>query len=91
MVYVWQQISSKEKEMSIMIDKVKEVKLVKYILARLKEPTSWAGIIMVLTSAGLHLSADQISLITAAGVGVVGLILYLYPQYKEEDSKDGES
>ena len=45
-----------------------------YILARLKEPSTWRGLIMLLTGFGVNLSPELASQIVSAGVGVVGVI-----------------
>jgi hypothetical protein len=45
-----------------------------YILTRLREPSTWRGIFMVLTSFGIYLQPDQTAAITAFGLSLVGLI-----------------
>jgi hypothetical protein len=60
-------------------------KLISYLLARLTEPTSWAGVGIVLAWFGLQLSLEEISYITGVGAGLAGLVLYLYPEYKSTD------
>jgi hypothetical protein len=45
-----------------------------YILDRLREPSSWRGLVMIATSLGVALSPDQIAAIVAAGSAIVGLI-----------------
>ena len=45
-----------------------------YIYARLKEPSTWRGIVMVLTGLGVNVSPELGSQIVSVGVGIVGLI-----------------
>jgi hypothetical protein len=45
-----------------------------YVLDRLKENSTWRGIIMVATAAGLKLEPDAANAIIAAGLALVGLI-----------------
>ncbi len=45
-----------------------------YLIQRLKEPSSWRGIVMFLTSMGINISPEQTNAIVAAGIGLVGLI-----------------
>lgn len=46
-----------------------------WIKARLKEPTTWAGMVSLLTLAGVTLSPEQTNAIVTAGVALGGLIL----------------
>ena len=45
-----------------------------YLLARLSEPSTWRGIIALLTAAGLTLDPDEAVAIVTAGVAVIGVI-----------------
>ena len=45
-----------------------------YFLARLKEPSTWRGIIAVLTALGVTISPEQTEAIVAVGLSVMGLI-----------------
>jgi hypothetical protein len=45
-----------------------------YIYARLSEPSTWRGIIALVTAAGVALSPDQVDKIVAAGLALIGLI-----------------
>jgi hypothetical protein len=45
-----------------------------YLLDRLKENSTWRGLIMVATAVGLKLDPSQSEAIIAAGLAVVGLI-----------------
>lgn len=46
----------------------------RYILDRLVEPSTWRGMIMVLTSLGLGIAPELVTPIIAAGTGLAGLI-----------------
>ena len=56
----------------------------KYILNRLSEPSTWRGIVLILTALGTTLSPEQREAITTAGLGLVGLFGAL-----TEDSGNG--
>ena len=45
-----------------------------WILKRLKEPSTWRGIIAMLTASGIALTPDQGAAITAVGLGLIGLV-----------------
>jgi hypothetical protein len=45
-----------------------------YIYARLSEPSTWRGIIALVTAAGVALSPDRVDKIVAAGLALIGLI-----------------
>lgn len=51
----------------------------KYIIERLKEPSTWRGIVLVLTAAGAKISPDQAIAIGTAGVALAGVIGALLP------------
>jgi hypothetical protein len=46
----------------------------KYILDRLSEPSTWRGIISVLTALGVKLRPDLTDAIVSAGLGAMGVI-----------------
>lgn len=46
----------------------------KWILARLREPSSWRGIVWLLTVFGLALKPDQAEAIVTAGMALAGLL-----------------
>ena len=48
--------------------------MVEYILARLKEASTWRGIIGLLTAMGISISPEQIDKIVAAGIAAMGVI-----------------
>lgn len=45
-----------------------------YILERLNEPSTWRGLILVVTALGIKLAPDQALGIITAGLAIVGLI-----------------
>ncbi|MCI0430265.1 MAG: hypothetical protein L0210_06960 [Rhodospirillales bacterium] len=48
--------------------------LAAYLIARLKEPSAWRGLVLLLTSLGLGISPEQSDAIVAAGLAVAGAI-----------------
>lgn len=46
----------------------------KYFIDRLKEPSTWRGLVMLATSAGLSIAPMAAEAIITAGVGFAGLI-----------------
>ena len=43
--------------------------------ARLKEPSTWRGITLIGTAAGIHISPEMIDLVLTVGGGIYSLIL----------------
>lgn len=54
-----------------------------WLLDRLKEPTTYLGITAMLSAAGYALDPELIKQISAAGVGVSGLILFVLKEKKD--------
>lgn len=50
-----------------------------YILARAKEPSSWRGLIYLITAAGIPIAPAMADSIIAVGMAVAGLIGALTP------------
>lgn len=50
-----------------------------YILERLKEPSTWRGITLLLTALGIPLAPGMADLIISAGLAVAGLIGAVMP------------
>lgn len=48
--------------------------MVEYIIARLKEASTWRGIIGLLTATGVTISPELIDKIIAAGLALMGVI-----------------
>lgn len=53
-----------------------------YFIARLKEPSTWRGIILFLTAVGVPLAPGLGEAIVAAGLGIAGLVGVLAPDAK---------
>jgi len=45
-----------------------------YLLDRLKEASTWRGIIAIITAFGVVFSPDQVEAIVATGLAVIGVI-----------------
>ncbi len=50
------------------------------LIARLKEPSTWATIFAALAAVGLSLDPGLVKNITAAGAGVAGLVGFFLPE-----------
>lgn len=46
----------------------------RYIIGQMKEPSTWRGIVLILTAAGVKISPDQALAIGTAGVALAGVI-----------------
>lgn len=51
----------------------------KYIVARLSEATTWKGIFLLLTAAGVTLRPELQAAITAVGLSLTGLVGVVVP------------
>ena len=56
----------------------------KYIIERLKEASTWRGLIAVLTALGLVISPDLQAAIIATGLALIGLVGALTKDKKDE-------
>ena len=45
-----------------------------YLLQRAQEPSSWRGLALLATAAGVNVAPDMLNAIVTAGLGVAGLI-----------------
>ena len=45
-----------------------------YLLDRAKEPSTWRGLVLIITSCGIAIGPEQIEAISFAGLFVAGLI-----------------
>jgi hypothetical protein len=52
--------------------------VIDYIVARSKEPSTWRGLVAVLTALGVALKPEDVEVIIAAGMGVGGFIGLLF-------------
>lgn len=50
-----------------------------YILARLREPSTWRGLVLLATAIGAHLSDAQVDAVVEFGLGLAGLIGAVLP------------
>lgn len=57
-----------------------------YMLERLREPSTWRGIVMLVTALGVSLTPDQQSAIMQAGLAIVGLIGVFAPEPRNDQS-----
>ncbi len=55
-----------------------------YLIARLQEPSTWRGLVLVSTACGAALSPDQQEAIVTVGLLVAGLIGAAFPDRKKE-------
>ena len=56
--------------------------LVRFVLARLKEPSSYAGLGAVVAAIGLHLSATQLDSVISILVAAAGAAAVFLPEQK---------
>lgn len=45
-----------------------------YLIARAKEPSSWRGLILLLTAIGVPVAPEMANAIVTIGLGVAGLV-----------------
>jgi hypothetical protein len=57
--------------------------MLRYVLERAKEPSSYAGIAAMLTSAGIGYSTEIFNAAVAAAVAIAGLLAVLVPESKK--------
>jgi hypothetical protein len=50
-----------------------------YVLERMKEPSTWRGLVLLLTALGVPLAPGVSDAIIAAGLGLAGLIGAVMP------------
>ena len=58
-----------------------------YLLARLQEPSTWRGLVLIATALGAVLSPDQQEAIITGGLLVSGLIGAASPDQPKEQKK----
>ena len=61
--------------------------IISYIKARLVEPTTWRGIVLIITAAGAKLNPEQTEAIIGAGLALAGLLGVFLPDPKTEAKK----
>ena len=57
--------------------------ILSWLLARLKEPTTYLGITAILSSMGVALDPELAQNIQTTGLGVAGLILFIMREKKD--------
>ena len=50
----------------------------KYILDRLKEPSSWRGLVMIATAFGVSVNPELLTAIITVGTGLAGIIGFVF-------------
>lgn len=50
----------------------------KYIVDRLKEPSSWRGLVMIATAFGVAVNPDLVAAIVSTGTGLAGVIGFAF-------------
>jgi len=68
---------------------VKRRSLKRHMLARLREASTWRGLILLATALGLSLEPAQEEAIVVAGLGLAGLIGVLLPDGGKDDDDAG--
>ncbi len=53
--------------------------MVQYVLNRLREPSTWRGVVYLLTAAGVAISPEQGQHIIAVGMAIAGAIAAFIP------------
>ena len=53
--------------------------VVPYILARLREASTWRGLVLLATAVGAHLSEAQVDAVVQFGLALAGLIGVVLP------------
>lgn len=61
-----------------------------YILQRLKEPSTWRGIILILTSAGVGIEPAMADAIISAGIGLAGVIGVVTADKKPDNTETNQ-
>ena len=51
----------------------------KYLLERLKEPSTWRGMVAVATGLGVGITPEQANAVVAFGLTIIGLIGAFFP------------
>jgi hypothetical protein len=55
-----------------------------YVIDRAKEPSTWRGIILLITLAGWQLQPDMQEAIITAGVALAGVVGVAFPDVKKK-------
>lgn len=60
--------------------------MLKFMLRRLKEPSTWAGIVTLLTVFGITLDPAQTQAIATAGAAIVAVLMVFLKESGEQDA-----
>lgn len=62
---------------------LKETSMLKdYVLSRLREASTWRGIVLALTAVGIQLTPDQTAAVISVGMSLVAAIAVFLPDQK---------
>lgn len=61
-----------------------------YLLQRAKEPSTWRGIILILTSVGVGIDPALADSIIAAGIGLAGIIGVVSADKKPDNTETNQ-
>lgn len=56
-------------------------RVLRYVLGRADETSTWQGVVIILTACGIHIDPMQAQAIGIIGVGVAGLLGALLPDH----------
>ena len=59
----------------------------KYFLNRLREASTWRGLVLVVTALGVQITPDQIDTVVAVGLALSGLIGEFFPDSEASPPK----
>ena len=51
-----------------------------WLIERMREGSTWRGLVLLITAAGLHITPDQAQLIITIGLGIAGSIGLVSPE-----------
>ena len=58
-----------------------------WIIARMREPSTWKGLIALAAALGVYISPENAAIILAAGVGIAGFINVIITDPNKDDFK----
>lgn len=61
-----------------------------YLISRLREPSTWRGIIMLLTAAGVQIQPQMIEVIVSCGMALAGLIGVVSADKKTDNTETNQ-
>lgn len=61
-----------------------------FIIERLSEPSTWRGIIMILTAAGVQIQPQMMELIVSVGMAVAGVVGVATADKKSQNAETTE-